>query len=65
MKYLDATLNRFFAFHVIAVPLVLVGLVFLHLVALHKVGSNNPDGIEIKQNKGPDGIPVEVVEFPE
>ena len=49
----DATLNRFFAFHVIAVPLVLVMLVFVHIVALHKVGSNNPDGVEIK--KGPKG----------
>jgi ubiquinol-cytochrome c reductase cytochrome b subunit len=46
----DATLNRFFAFHVIALPLALCGLVFLHLVALHEVGSNNPDGIEIKKN---------------
>ena len=59
----DATLNRFFAFHVIALPLVLIGLVVAHLVALHEVGSNNPDGIEIKQNKDPvtqiplDGIP--------
>src|SRR5581483_6260284 len=44
----DATLNRFFAFHVIAVPLVLLALVFVHLIALHEVGSNNPDGIEIK-----------------
>jgi len=49
----DATLNRFFAFHVIAVPLVLLGLVVAHLLALHDVGSNNPDGIEIK--KGPKG----------
>ena len=49
----DATLNRFFAFHVIALPLVLVALVFVHIVALHKVGSNNPDGVEIK--KGPKG----------
>jgi ubiquinol-cytochrome c reductase cytochrome b subunit len=49
----DATLNRFFAFHVIALPLVLVLLVFVHIVALHKVGSNNPDGVEIK--KGPKG----------
>ena len=47
----DATLNRFFAFHVIALPLALAGLIFLHLVALHEVGSNNPDGIEIKQSK--------------
>ena len=45
----DATLNRFFSFHVIAVPLVLLGLVVAHLLALHNVGSNNPDGVEIKQ----------------
>ena len=44
----DATLNRFFSFHVIAVPLVLLGLVVAHLIALHDVGSNNPDGVEIK-----------------
>ena len=49
----DATLNRFFSFHVIAVPLVLIGLVVAHLLALHDVGSNNPDGIEIKE--GPKG----------
>ena len=49
----DATLNRFFSFHVIAVPLVLLGLVVAHLLALHDVGSNNPDGVEIKQ--GPKG----------
>ena len=59
----DATLNRFFAFHVIAVPLVLIGLVVAHIVALHEVGSNNPDGVEIKKHKDPvthiplDGIP--------
>ena len=59
----DATLNRFFAFHVIALPLVLLGLVVSHLIALHEVGSNNPDGVEIKANKDPvthiplDGIP--------
>src|SRR5690606_9489255 len=59
----DATLNRFFAFHVIALPLVLLGLVAAHLIALHEVGSNNPDGIEIKEKKDPkthiplDGIP--------
>lgn len=47
----DATLNRFFAFHVIAVPLVLLGLVVAHIIALHEVGSNNPDGVEIKKNK--------------
>jgi ubiquinol-cytochrome c reductase cytochrome b subunit len=49
----DATLNRFFSFHVIAVPLVLLGLVVAHIIALHEVGSNNPDGVEIK--KGPKG----------
>jgi ubiquinol-cytochrome c reductase cytochrome b subunit len=59
----DATLNRFFAFHVIALPLVLCLLVFLHIVALHKVGSNNPDGIEIKENKGADGKPVDGIPF--
>lgn len=55
----DATLNRFFSFHVIAIPLVLLGLVVAHLIALHEVGSNNPDGIEIKDNLGPDGHPVD------
>ena len=59
----DATLNRFFAFHVIAVPLVLVMLVYLHIVALHKVGSNNPDGIEIKKNKDENGIPKDGIPF--
>jgi ubiquinol-cytochrome c reductase cytochrome b subunit len=59
----DATLNRFFALHVAAIPLILVGIVFVHLVALHKVGSNNPDGIEIKKNKGPDGIPLDGIPF--
>ncbi|NOX50221.1 MAG: cytochrome bc complex cytochrome b subunit, partial [Gammaproteobacteria bacterium] len=58
-----ATLNRFFALHVVALPLVLVILVFVHLVALHHVGSNNPDGIEIKKNKGPDGIPLDGIAF--
>ncbi len=59
----DATLNRFFAFHVIAVPLILVMLVFLHIVALHKVGSNNPDGVEIKKKKGADGKPLDGIPF--
>jgi ubiquinol-cytochrome c reductase cytochrome b subunit len=59
----DATLNRFFAFHVIAVPLVLVVLVFVHIVALHKVGSNNPDGIEIKKKKDANGIPLDGIAF--
>ncbi len=58
-----ATLNRFFALHVVAMPIVLLALVVLHLLALHEVGSNNPDGIEIKNNKGPDGIPVDSVPF--
>ncbi len=59
----DATLNRFFSFHVIAVPLVLLGLVVAHIIALHEVGSNNPDGIEIKATKGPDGIPLDGIPF--
>ena len=59
----DATLNRFFAFHVIAVPIVLLALVVLHLLALHEVGSNNPDGVEIKQNKNEQGIPVDGIPF--
>ncbi len=59
----DATLNRFFSFHVIAVPLVLVVFVFLHIVALHQVGSNNPDGIEIKENKNKQGIPSDGIPF--
>jgi ubiquinol-cytochrome c reductase cytochrome b subunit len=57
----DATLNRFFAFHVIAIPLVLLGLVAAHLIALHEVGSNNPDGIEVKENIGADGHPVDAI----
>ncbi len=57
----DATLNRFFAFHVIAIPLILLGLVAAHLIALHEVGSNNPDGIEVKDNLGPDGHPVDSI----
>jgi len=59
----DATLNRFFAFHVIAVPLVLVILVFVHIVALHAVGSNNPDGIEIKDHTDENGIPLDGIPF--
>jgi ubiquinol-cytochrome c reductase cytochrome b subunit len=59
----DATLNRFFAFHVIAVPLVLLGLVVAHLLALHEVGSNNPDGVEIKKNKDANGIPKDGIPF--
>lgn len=59
----DATLNRFFSFHVIAVPLVLLGLVVAHIIALHEVGSNNPDGVEIKAKKGPDGHPLDGIPF--
>ncbi|MFV2060504.1 MAG: cytochrome bc complex cytochrome b subunit [Gammaproteobacteria bacterium] len=59
----DATLNRFFAFHVIALPLVLLGLVVAHIIALHEVGSNNPDGVEIKKTKGADGIPLDGIPF--
>ncbi|MDC9725373.1 MAG: cytochrome bc complex cytochrome b subunit [Gammaproteobacteria bacterium] len=59
----DATLNRFFAFHVIAVPLVILGLVVAHIIALHEVGSNNPDGVEIKKNKDKNGIPVDGIPF--
>ena len=60
----DATLNRFFAFHVIAIPLVLLALIVVHLIALHEVGSNNPDGIEIKKKLDPDtGHPVDGVPF--
>ncbi|HTP62052.1 MAG TPA: cytochrome bc complex cytochrome b subunit [Burkholderiales bacterium] len=59
----DATLNRFFAMHVIAIPLVLLGLVAAHILALHDVGSNNPDGVEIKKHKGPDGHPLDGIPF--
>ncbi|HEU4601487.1 MAG TPA: cytochrome bc complex cytochrome b subunit [Steroidobacteraceae bacterium] len=59
----DITLNRFFALHVIALPLALIFLVIAHIFALHEVGSNNPDGIEIKKVKGPDGHPVDGIPF--
>jgi ubiquinol-cytochrome c reductase cytochrome b subunit len=59
----DATLNRFFAFHVIAVPLVLLGLVVAHILALHDVGSNNPDGVEIKAKKDAQGRPLDGIPF--
>ncbi len=59
----DATLNRFFSFHVIAIPLVLLGLVAAHIVALHEVGSNNPDGVEIKNVKDENGIPRDGIPF--
>src|SRR5438876_11237815 len=59
----DATLNRFFSFHVIAVPLVLLGLVVAHIIALHEVGSNNPDGVEIKAKKNAQGRPLDGIPF--
>ena len=59
----DATLNRFFAFHVVAIPLVLLGLVAAHIMALHEVGSNNPDGVEIKKNLDAQGRPVDGIPF--
>ena len=59
----DATLNRFFAFHVILVPLLLSLLVYLHIVALHKVGGNNPDGIDIKKTKDASGKPLDGIAF--
>ena len=59
----DATIDRFFALHVVAIPLVLLLLVALHLVALRQVGSNNPDGIEIKERRGADGKPVDGIPF--
>jgi ubiquinol-cytochrome c reductase cytochrome b subunit len=59
----DATLNRFFALHVIAIPLALLVLVVLHLAALHQTGSNNPDGIEIKKLKDEQGIPLDGIPF--
>ncbi|MCW8852258.1 MAG: cytochrome b N-terminal domain-containing protein, partial [Gammaproteobacteria bacterium] len=59
----DATLNRFFALHVIALPFVLVFLVIAHIIALHEVGSNNPDGVEIKKTKDANGIPLDGIPF--
>ena len=59
----DATLNRFFALHVVAVPLVLIMLVVMHVIGLHEVGSNNPDGIEIKKSKDENGIPLDGIPF--
>ncbi len=59
----DVTLNRFFALHVIVLPLALIGLIFVHIVALHEVGSNNPDGIDIKKHKDESGKPLDGVAF--
>lgn len=59
----DATLNRFFALHACAIPLVLIMLVVVHILALHEVGSNNPDGVEIKKNKNNEGVPLDGIAF--
>ncbi len=59
----DITLNRFFSFHVIALPFAIAGLVVLHIIALHEVGSNNPDGVEIKKLKDKDGKPLDGIPF--
>jgi ubiquinol-cytochrome c reductase cytochrome b subunit len=59
----DATLNRFFALHVIALPIILLALVVAHIIALHEVGSNNPDGIDIKKNKDENGKPKDGIPF--
>lgn len=57
------TLNRFFALHVVALPIVILGLVVLHILALHEVGSNNPDGVDIKKKKDENGIPLDGIPF--
>lgn len=57
------TLNRFFALHVVALPIVILGLVVMHIIALHEVGSNNPDGVEIKKNKNAEGVPIDGIPF--
>lgn len=57
------TLNRFFALHVVALPIVLLGLVVLHIIALHEVGSNNPDGVDIKKHKDANGVPLDGIAF--
>ncbi|MCH6569945.1 MAG: cytochrome bc complex cytochrome b subunit, partial [Acidobacteria bacterium] len=59
----DATLHRFFALHVIGIPLVMVTLVWMHMISLHQVGSNNPDGIEIKEHKNASGKPLDGIPF--
>jgi ubiquinol-cytochrome c reductase cytochrome b subunit len=59
----DVTLNRFFSFHVIAIPLIICGLVAAHIISLHEVGSNNPDGVEIKSLKDANGVPLDGIPF--
>ncbi|MEQ9566668.1 MAG: cytochrome b N-terminal domain-containing protein, partial [Pseudomonadales bacterium] len=57
------TLNRFMSLHVVALPIILLALVVMHILALHEVGSNNPDGIEIKKNKDENGVPLDGIPF--
>lgn len=59
----DVTLNRFYALHIVGIPLIFLLLVWMHIIALHEVGSNNPDGVEIKAHKGPDGKPLDGIPF--
>ncbi|HMM75389.1 MAG TPA: cytochrome bc complex cytochrome b subunit [Gammaproteobacteria bacterium] len=59
----DITLNRFFSLHVVALPFAIAGLVLLHIIALHEVGSNNPDGVEIKKKKDANGVPLDGIPF--
>jgi ubiquinol-cytochrome c reductase cytochrome b subunit len=59
----DVTLNRFYAMHIVLMPILLLGLVVVHILALHEVGSNNPDGNDIKKIKGPNGIPLDGIAF--
>ena len=59
----NATLQRFFALHVVGIPILLLVLVFLHIIALHKVGSNNPQGIEIKKHLNEEGKPLDGIPF--
>ena len=59
----EITLNRFFALHVVALPLLLVALVFVHFVALHHVGSTAPDGVDIKKHKDASGKPLDGIPF--
>jgi ubiquinol-cytochrome c reductase cytochrome b subunit len=59
----DVTLNRFYALHIVGIPLIFLLLVWMHIIALHEVGSNNPDGVEIKANKGKDGKPLDGIPF--
>ena len=57
------TISRFFALHVVALPLILIALAFLHLVALHEVGAGNPEGVDIEEYIDDDGVPLDSVPF--